>query len=95
MGVLSRLHWLIPVEPKFLRHVKPHLEKLFIEHGPLKHLQSDRGKEFKKEVKEVTWNEFFCLTGALSSFVKFGRKFSYGTKHRCTKISSPWKTSSY
>ena len=54
MDVFSRFHWLIPLERKFPRH--------FIEHGP-KCLQSDRGKEFKKEVKEVTWNEFFVLLG--------------------------------
>ena len=61
MKVFSRFHWLIPLEPKFPRHVKPHLQKLLIEHGPPKHLKSDTGKEFKKEVKEVTWNEIFVL----------------------------------
>ena len=63
MDVFSRFHWLIPLEGKCPRNMKPHLEKLFIEHGPPKHLQSDRGKEFKKEVKQVTWNKFFVLLG--------------------------------
>ena len=54
MDVFSRFHWLIPLERKFPRHIKLYLEKLFIEHGPPKRLQSDRGKKFKKEVKEVT-----------------------------------------
>ena len=63
MDVFSRFHWLIPQERKFPRYIKPHLEKLFIEHTPPKRLQSDRGKEFKKEVKEVSWNEFFFLLG--------------------------------
>ena len=63
MYVFSRFHWLITLELKFLRHIKTYLEKLFIEHGPRKRLQSNGGKEFKKEAKEVTWNEFFVLLG--------------------------------
>ena len=54
---------MMPLEQKFSRHIKPHLEKLFIKHKPPKRLQSDRGKEFEKEVKEVTWNDFFVLLG--------------------------------
>ena len=54
MDVFSRFHWVIPLERKFPRHIKPYLEKCFIEHGPSKRLQSERDKEFKKEVKEVT-----------------------------------------
>ena len=54
MDVFSRFHWLIPLERKFSRHIKPHLEKFFIQHGPSKRLQSDRGKEFKKAVKPKT-----------------------------------------
>ena len=46
MDVFSRFHWLITLELKFLRHIKPYLEKLFIEHGPRKRLQSNGGKEF-------------------------------------------------
>ena len=53
----------IPLERKFLRHIKPHLEKLFTEYGTPKRLQSDRAKKLTKEVKEVTWNEFFILLG--------------------------------
>ena len=56
IDAFSRFHWLIPLLRKFPGHIKPHLEKRFIEHGPPNRLQSDRGKEFKKEVKEVTWN---------------------------------------
>ena len=63
MDVFSGFHWLMPLEQKFSRHIKPHLEKLFIKHEPPKRLQSDRGKEFEKEVKEVTWNNFFVLLG--------------------------------
>ena len=44
MDVFSRFHWLIPLERKFPRHIKPHLKKHFIEHGPPKRLQSDVGK---------------------------------------------------
>ena len=51
MNVLNRFHGLIHLERKFPRHVKPHLEKLFIEDGPSKGLQSNRGKEYKIEVK--------------------------------------------
>ena len=63
MDVFSRFHWVIPLERKFPRHIKPYLEKCFIKHGPSKRLQSERDKEFKKEVKEVTWNNFFVLLG--------------------------------
>ena len=54
MDVFSRSHWLIPLKQRFPRHAKRHLEKRFIKHGPPKGLQSDRGKEFKKEVKKAT-----------------------------------------
>ena len=51
MDVFNIFYWLISLERKCLRHMKPYLEKHVIEHGLLKCLQSDRGKEFKKEVK--------------------------------------------
>ena len=63
MDVSSKFYWLIPQERKFSRHIKSHLEKLFIEHTPPKSLQSDRGREFKKEVKEISWNDFFSYWG--------------------------------
>ena len=78
MDVFSRFHWLIPQERKFSRHIKPHLEKLFIEHTPPKRLQSDRGKEFKKEVKQVSWNEFFFLLGLWGPSWNLGRNLLTG-----------------
>ena len=49
MDVFDRFHLLIPLKRKFPRHIKPYLEKLFIEHRLPKRFQSDRGKEFKKK----------------------------------------------
>ena len=63
VDVFSRFHWLLSLERKFLSYVKSHLENFFIEHGPPKRLESDRGKGFKLEVKEVTWHESFVLLG--------------------------------
>ena len=51
MDIFSRFHWLAPLERKKPSHIVPHLREIYSVHGPPKNLQSDRGSEFKKEVK--------------------------------------------
>ena len=51
MDIFSRFHWLAPLKRKKPSHIVPHLREIYGVHGPPKNLQSDRGSEFKKEVK--------------------------------------------
>ena len=51
MHIFSRFHWLAPLERKKPSHIVPHLREICRVHGPTRNLQSDRGSEFKKEVK--------------------------------------------
>ena len=51
MDIFSRFHWLAPLERKKPSHIAPHFREIYSVHGPPKNLQSDRGSEFKKEVK--------------------------------------------
>ena len=45
LDVLSRFHWLVPLQSKHSRKVKSELKKIFDQHGNPRTLQSDRGKD--------------------------------------------------
>ena len=51
MDTFSRFHWLAPLERKKPSYIVPNLREIYSVHGPPKSFQSDRGSEFKKEVK--------------------------------------------
>ena len=53
MDVFSRYHWLRPLETKHPSRIAYYLKKIYNENGPPSILQSDRGSEFKKEVKQL------------------------------------------
>ena len=63
MDIFSRFLWLAPLERKKPSHIVPHLREICSAHGPPKNLQSDRGSEFKKEVKT------FAIVGRLEELV--------------------------
>ena len=56
MDIFSRFHWLFPLQRKRPSDVAPYLSRVFAEHGALERLQSDRGTEFKREVKKVSFS---------------------------------------
>ena len=51
MDLFSRFHWLAPLERKKSSLVKKELQRIYSVHGKPERLQSDNGREFKKEVK--------------------------------------------
>ena len=62
MDVLSRFHWLSPLQRKFPHHVAEQLFKMFSEHGPPDRVQSHNDGEFKKDVKKVCCSHSFLLS---------------------------------
>lgn len=45
--------WLRPMKSKHSTEIARHLEDIYTEHGPLKVIQHDQGKEFKGAVQKL------------------------------------------
>ena len=53
MDVFSRYHWLIPLEGKSTKPKAVALSELYIQHGPPRVIQHDKGPEFEGAVKKL------------------------------------------
>ena len=53
LDVFSRYLWLRPLKSKHSTEIAKHLEDIYIEHGQLKVIQLDQGKEFKGAVQKL------------------------------------------
>ena len=51
MDLFSRFHWLAPLEIKKSSFVKKELKRIYNLHGIPERIQSDNGREFKKDVE--------------------------------------------